>query len=367
LSGIGLSSLLKDRSMSANSKIEWTDATWNPVRGCARVSDGCKNCYAERVAARFSGAGQPYEGLVRKTSQGPKWTGDVKLATAALRTPLSWAKPRRVFVNSMSDLFHESVSFDFIASVFAVMSVTTRHTYQILTKRPARMLEFFQWIEEGKGVFDDDAISSRLPKDIPWVPHHHNTRRGGYDNCGPGYPYENVWIGVSVEDQRTAEERIPLLLRTPAAVRWISAEPLLGPIDLTILELPSEYNITPTVPGRINALTTHDDDRYFQSPSALDWVVVGGESGHGARPMHPRWARSLREQCAVASVPFFFKQWGEWAPGSNWPDDVAIPSGEKCSFDDPALDDNGSVWRVGKKAAGRELDGRTHDDYPRST
>ena len=358
----------------ADSKIEWTDKVWNPLRGCARVSQGCTNCYAERVAMRFSGEGQPYHKLVKMTSQGPKWTGKVQLVPEALAAPFGWAKPRKVFVNSMSDLFHESVPFEFIASVFAVMSVTTRHTYQVLTKRPARMLEFFEWVKEGAGIFDDDRISDAIrSKHIPWKPQH-NPRRGGYDNCGPGFPYENVWLGVSVEDQRTAEERIPLLMQCPAAIRWISAEPLLGPIDLTAIK----FTASPGYFG--DALQWHHqphcsrDQRY---PS-LDWVVTGGESGPGARPVHPDWLYDLRDQCAEAKVPFFLKQWGEWAPGENcggpmkrtehvahwfidkWMFSTLTPSGSVGMH----YDDEPTVYRVGKRTAGRHLDGRTHDEFP---
>jgi protein gp37 len=340
-----------------STKIEWTDETWNPLRGCSRVSDGCKNCYAEKVAMRFSGDDQPYEGLVRMTSQGPKWTGKIKLVPEALKIPFGWAKPRRVFVNSMSDLFHESVPFEFIASVFAVMSVTSRHTYQVLTKRPARMVEFFRWVKDGAGCFDDDAISNCLPKDIPWVPYRENERHGGYDNCGPGFPYENVWLGVSVEDQRTANERIPLLLQVPAAVRFLSVEPLLGPVTLFDMDGPID------VPDG--------------SQSPLHWVIVGGESGANARPMHPDWARDLRDQCEVVGVPFFFKQWGEWAPGENTSDrrtgivktadlfaDKWMIGETNLASDGGHIDDEPDVYRVGKKTAGRHLDGRTHDEFP---
>ncbi|WP_309491393.1 DUF5131 family protein [Trinickia mobilis] len=354
--------------MSQNSKIEWTDMVWNPLRGCSRVSQGCTHCYAERVAMRFSGAGQPYHKLVQMTSQGPKWTGKVRTVPEALAAPFGWAKPRRVFVNSMSDLFHESVPFEFIASVFAVMSVTTRHTYQVLTKRPERMVEFFKWVKDGEGVFDDDAISSRMPKDIPWVPHHHNTRRGGYDNCGPGFPYENVWLGVSVEDQRAADERIPLLLKVPAAVHFLSVEPMLGPVDL---ERP--------MPGPdLDQGSGAKICQPWYIQSGIDWVICGGESGPGARPMHPDWARDLRDQCAEAKVPFFFKQFGEWAPGENcggplkrteqvahwfgdqWCFSTLTPSGSVGMH----YDDEPTVYRVGKRTAGRHLDGRTHDEFP---
>lgn len=305
---------------------------------------------------RFRGPGQPYEGLVKMTSQGSKWTGEIKLVPDALREPFGWAKPRRVFVNSMSDLFHESVPFDFIASVFAVMSVTSRHTYQVLTKRPARMLEFFKWVKDGAGVFDDDRISHALPRDIEWRPQH-NPRRGGYDNCGPGFPYENVWLGVSVENQKAADERIPLLLQCPAVVHWISAEPLLGPI---YLERP--------MPGP--DLDQGGGAKICQPwmiQGGIDWVVVGGESGRSARPMHPEWARSLRDQCERAGVPFLFKQWGEFVGGTG---DrglfVHLQNGQSR-----AGDKDTHVWggghtsqRVGKKAAGRNLDGVQHDGYP---
>lgn len=359
--------------MSAKTSIEWTDTTWNPLRGCSRVSEGCRNCYAEKVAMRFRGAGQPYEGLVRMTTQGPKWTGEIKLVPATLAAPLGWAKPRRVFVNSMSDLFHESVPFEFIASVFAVMSVTTRHTYQVLTKRPARMLEFFKWVADGAGCFDDDRISRALPKDIPWEPH--RPGKGGYDNCGPGFPYENVWLGVSVEDQKTADERIPLLLQCPADIRWISAEPLLGPVDLTAVR----FTASPGYFG--DALQWHHQphcSREQRYPS-LDWVVAGGESGHGARPMHPDWARSLRDQCEAAGVKFLFKQHGEWAPGSGdfgagrfetaaiARDGRVVGGGfdaSKYPVGAASADGWSMVHRAGKKAAGRVLDGRTHDEFP---
>ena len=363
--------------MGQSSKIEWTDVTWNPLRGCARVSEGCRNCYAERVAMRFSGEGQPYHQLVKMTSQGPKWTGVVRTLPEALAIPFGWAKPRMVFVNSMSDLFHESVPFEFIASVFAVMSCTTRHTYQVLTKRPARMLKFFEWVKEGAGVFDDDRISDQIRSPhIPWKAQH-NKRHGGYDNCGPGFPYENVWLGVSVEDQRAANERIPLLLKCPAAVRWISVEPLLGPIDLTKIEI--EERLSPTLPGLINALSTDDEDRYYQSPHALDWVVAGGESGPGARPMHPDWARDLRDQCAQYGTKFFFKQWGEWTSGENtterrtgivktadWFDDQWMFGDTDLARDGGHIDDEPDLYRVGKKYSGRHLDGRTHDEYPKA-
>lgn len=240
-------------------KIEWTDATWNPIRGCSRVSAGCKNCYAERIAARFSGVGMPYEGL----SKNGRWTGEVRFVTERIDDPRQWKKPRRIFVNSMSDLFHKKVKLDWIGQIYTVMRYSPQHTFQILTKRPQGMLEYFKLL----------PASMILP---------------------------NVWLGVSVEDQKTADERIPLLLQTPAAVRFISAEPLLGPINL----------VKAFGQGVGELMTDH-----------LDWVIVGGESGPGARPMNPDWARSLRDQCEMSGVKFFMKQMSKKEP---IPEDLLI-------------------------------------------
>jgi len=321
--------------VSALTPIEWTDRVWNPLRGCARVSEGFRNCYAERVAWRFgSKPGTPYHGLVQMTSQGPKWTGKLQLVHTALNEPGFWKKPSRVFVNSMSDLFHEAVPDEFIEKVFVVIARHPQHTFQVLTKRPQRMHDIMvRWQSRG------------------WM------RAQDY-----GMP-ANVWLGVSVEDQAAADERIPLLLTTPAAVRWVSAEPLLGPVDFT--------NITAARPRGVeqwDALRRQYDDEIGGGGPRVDWVVVGGESGPGARPMHPGWARSLRDQCEAAGVPFFFKQWGEWLP-------VELPSDEECYTEDGserALEGRIRVQRVGyqdmarvgKKAAGRLLDGVEHNRFP---
>lgn len=291
-------------AMSEKTGIEWTDATWNPIRGCSRVSEGCRNCYAESVANRFKGQGQPYEGLIARTGQ---WNGNITVVDHLLDHPLRWRKPRRIFVNSMSDLFHETVPDDVIHAVFSVMAQATQHTFQILTKRPERMRDVLT-------LWDRIGIT------------------GNYFH---GHPLPNVWLGVSVEDQATADERIPLLLQTPAAVRWISAEPLIGPIDFSGMWVP------------------HQNPAMHENMlEALDWVVVGGESGKGARPMQLDWARTLRDQCQSAGVPFFFKQWGEFGP--NW----------FCDGDGKY--DGGPIWmdRMGKKAAGRLLDGREWNEYP---
>lgn len=382
--------------MADHSKIEWTDATWNPLRGCSRVSEGCRHCYAETVAARFSKSGMAYEGLIHPSTGG--WNGQVRLVPELLRQPWDWVKPRRIFVNSMSDLFHEQVPFEFIAAVFWIMSVTTRHTYQVLTKRPARMVAFFEWLkaydpddihevwDEAFGDWRDQAISDAAEtvpelKALDWRPA--TNRRGGYDNCGPAFPYENVWLGVSVEDQKTADERIPLLLQCPAAVRWLSCEPLLGSINLLALPRPFEFHQSP-----------YGWDQWLAQ--RLHWVVAGGESGPGARPMHPDWARSLRDQCASNGVPFFFKQWGEWGQYVNedhfthcgperqphaWVDRISAAHGHCWLVDDdggwsnytgePPMRADGQILdrvaimgKHGKREAGRLLDGLEHSAFP---
>lgn len=287
--------------MSDKSKIEWTDATWNPVRGCSRVSAGCTRCYAERMAARFSGPGGWAEGLAENTPAGPRWTGRVELVPEKLDQPLRWKRPRRVFVNSMSDLFHEGLSNADIAAVFGVMAASPQHTFQVLTKRPERMREWFRWAErmaipgvkrrcvaawECVGRCADLAGAFDGPK-------RRRLNLPGGDLYA--WPLPNVWLGVSVEDQATADARIPLLLNTPAAVRFVSAEPLLGPVDM-----------------RRGIYQMSDDVRRGTGTSlvGIDWVIVGGESGPGARPMHPDWARSLRDQCEAAGVAYFMKQMG---------------------------------------------------------
>lgn len=294
--------------MTGKTKIEWTEATWNPIRGCSRISPGCINCYAEKIAYRFSGPGLPYNGLIAKSGQ---WNGRVIEIDEKMLEPLSWKKPRTVFVNSMSDLFHENNPDETIDTIFWVMAQRPQHTFQILTKRADRM-------------------------------HSYLTKTNRLEELGVDvsqFPLPNVWMGVSVENQEWADKRIPLLLKTPAAVRWISAEPLLGDIDLKWCSW-------------CGAFGNHDCYESDETTPGIDWVVVGGESGPNARPMQADWARHLRDQCIEAGTAFFFKQWGEYAP--NW---YTNKSGEKVP---------NSEWmdRMGKKSAGRTLDGRTWDQYP---
>jgi protein gp37 len=299
--------------MADKSGIEWTEASWNPIAGCGVLSPGCTNCYAMREAGGRLRSSAKFAGLTQPSKAGPVWTGEVRLWEPALDQPLRWAKPRRIFVNSMSDLFHESVPHEWIARIFAVMRDAPQHTYQILTKRAERQRDFMQW----------------------WVMQHVEQ------------PPSNWWLGVSCEDQPRANLRIPQLLATWAAVRWISAEPLLGPVD--VMRWLTQRNVYrgDTVSG------------FLDYTEALDWVVIGGESGPGARPMHPDWARSIRDQCQAAGVPFFFKQWGEWMF------DERVGQKLMRADDQPhPIDERWSMIRVGKKAAGRELDGRTWDDCP---
>ncbi|MFF7329736.1 DUF5131 family protein [Streptomyces sp. NPDC008150] len=330
--------------MSTTSKIEWTDATLNVVTGCTKVSPGCDHCYAETFAERWRGtAGHHFENGF-----------DLTLRPERLALPLRWKSPRRIFVNSMSDLFHTDIPDDYIARVFAVMALTPQHTYQILTKRHGRMRALIGNPEFEKQVdyellhfpaFSDAKLTGR-----PWpLPK-------------PGWPLPNVWLGVSVEDQKRADLRIPALLDTPAVVRFLSCEPLLGPVDLK--------QAVRTMGGErghgLTASYVHAGD-CCQKFHGIDWVIVGGESGHGARPMSPDWARSLRDQCQAAGVPFLFKQWGEYAPTGL----MAIGAREqgRVLVGDP-IDDLGHRWemrRVGKGAAGRELDDRTWDEFPAAT
>lgn len=373
--------------MSDHSRIEWTEATWNPVTGCSKVSQGCKNCYALREWPRLA-APRPKPNIYT----GRAFT-DVRCHPERLDQPLRWTKPRRVFVNSMSDLFHEDIPDAFIDRVFAVMALTPRHTYQVLTKRPERMRDYLSG-----GTIDTHGMRSSYRRDsiivdtIRWD--QANERLPGHGLDGAPWPLENVWLGVSVEDQTTADERIPLLLQTPAAVRWISAEPCIGPIDLTSIPIPPDalfpaYGTSHTF--RFNALHSDDETHMHSPPHFINWVVVGGESGPNARPMHPEWARSLRDQCQAAGVPYFFKQWGEWKPQVDYYDHEHTDRDEWCDVacEDPRvrlITRDGHDWvvgvpgngrhdgqppagtwvieRTGKKAAGRELDGRTWEEYP---
>ena len=298
--------------MGDRSGIEWTNATWNPTTGCTKLTQGCKHCYAKRLFPKVY-PGRAFE--------------DVRTHSDRLDQPLRWRRPRLIFVNSMSDLFHELVPDAFIDQVFHVMARAHRHTFQVLTKRADRMQRYIQSALEGRLLQLGDGVGMQMRAPLP-----------------------NVWLGVSVEDQQNADERIPLLLGTPAAVRFLSCEPLLGAIDI----------------DRWIWSSTKDEHGVMELgfEPLLHWVIVGGESGgKNVRTMHPDWARLLRDQCSAAGVPFFFKQWGHYKP-------LFAQGDLDLKLRDPSR--NLSIKRgdfvawesVGKKKAGRILDGRTWDQLP---
>lgn len=323
--------------MSATS-IEWTDAVWNATRGCSRVSPGCDNCYAMRQAHRFDTPEQfedqdlangirelskragPYHGLTIFRETGPRrgvdWSGVVRIVPEMLDVPLRWRKPQKIFVNSMSDLFHESLSNEEIAAVFGVMAACPQHTFQVLTKRAERMREWFEWVHTDRGF--DHMQAGKLHDALCCAMY------GSGDNWDPDdaiceelltnaneWPLPNIWLGVSAEDQQRADERIPHLLETPAAVRFVSAEPLLGPVDLRVYLREHACDEWP------KEIARGPDGCAGHPMSALDWIIGGGESGSGARPFDLAWARDLRDQCKAAGVPFFFKQAGSRPYDSN--------------------------------------------------
>ena len=352
--------------MAENSKIEWTDATWNPIVGCSVTSPGCTNCYAMTMAARLERMGsERYTGLTKPSKAGPVWTGVLRQAPeATLLQPLRWRQPRRIFVNSMSDLFHEDVPDEWIDQVFAVMALAPQHTFQVLTKRAARMRAYLSAARAhpvGLAALDltrachardaDSAIGSgiMLQGDIAHL---------------KVWPLPNVWLGVSVEDQPRANERIPHLLATPAAKRFLSCEPLLGLVELR--RLGNDSALGQFKLNALDGLTYVAGGAYRDIPPipSLDWIIVGGESGSGPRPMHPDWARSLRDQCQAANVPFFFKQWGGWAPSekpSHW---ISRTTGDARPIGQGVWLSEAGMARVDKKTAGAMLDGREWREMP---
>lgn len=364
----------------AETAIEWTERSWNPIVGCTIVSPGCTNCYAMAIAERFKHAyqgrpfaGAPAEAMTRKVNGKSVWTGQLTPAPErTLTEPLRRRKPTTWFVNSMGDLFHESVPDAWIDRVFAVMALTPQHTFQVLTKRSARMRHYFD--DFRRALTTSDYIKAAM-----WEISERRT-----DHFHGGWPLRNVWLGVSAEDQRRADERIPDLLATPAAIRFVSAEPLLGPINFTGIatEVSGGKHVNA---GMLNALSgaaawhptgVDDQGRAFvqrREFAKLDWIIVGGESGPGARPMHPDWARHIRDQCAAAGTAFFFKQWGEWAPSTPEQARGNPRAGWRCLAGHPHIakahelyPENGAAFieHLGKKRAGRLLDGVQHDAMP---
>lgn len=286
------------------SKIEWTGETWNPISGCSRKSTGCENCYAETLTKRLGLMGNPkYQGLLNEQN---RFNGVIKFDENALLIPLKKRKPTTYFVNSMSDLFHENCNDEWIDKVFAVMGLAKNkgQIFQILTKRADRMLKYFstpkrELIERWSNVSYDFGLTFRNDEeDADAVPCH------VFNIAEEFFPLPNVWLGVSVENQKAADERIPLLLETPAAIRWLSCEPLLEKVDLTFVENDGY---------KLNCLTGTQKDMGRPCEDAqnkIDWVIVGGESGNGARDCEVHWIRKLVKQCQSAKVPVFVKQLG---------------------------------------------------------
>ena len=330
--------------MAENSKIEWTEATWNPIVGCSIVSPGCTNCYAMKMAARIeamwragsideNGYGvrpapgakslDRYSGLTRKVNGNAVWTGKLARAPGHVwSTPLLKRKPTTYFVNSMGDLFHEDCPDDWILDALTVMAGASNHTFQVLTKRAARMREFMSRPGLLEDIYANWHGYCSTPAEVE------------------AWPLPNVWLGVSAERQQEADERIPDLLATPAAVRFVSYEPALGPLKLWEWDKDEGAlrGVGVVLSGGMTASTPDAlPEGYDDSYPGIDWVICGGESGPNARPMDPEWARSVRDQCTMLEVPFFFKQWGAWRNG---------------------------ITRVGKAAAGRILDGREWNEMP---
>jgi protein gp37 len=362
--------------VSAKTTIEWATRSWNPVRGCSRVSPGCDNCYAMGQAHRFAGPGKPYEGLTTIRKGKVDWSGTARFIPAALDEPLRWRKPERVFVNSMSDLFHHSLTDAEILRVWMVMARCPQHEFLVLTKRPERALK---WLTRWADVGHPDA-EIHLAGGPAEVRAKHTEGRAlmwaevldGMGEPPPGaafptydwqggirwWPVElpNVWLGVSVENQATADERIRLLLECPAAVHWVSAEPLLGPVDLEHVN---------SLAGPWNALRPSITPTTIDNPRRVDWVVVGGESGPGARKMNIAWLRSVVERCQAAGVPVFCKQFGA-KPYENSALDVTVGGPKSGMAKSARMLEDGSVdferWMKHRKGADlTEIPG----DWPR--
>lgn len=312
----------------ARTKIPWATYAWNPVTGCEPISPGCTNCYAKRMASRLKGrCGYPQDEPFRPGT----------IHTDKMDKPSSWKKPKRVFVCSMGDLFHEAVAFETILEVYN--AIPDHHRALVLTKRPARAHEFYQWVYDT--TVEYDAL------EFP------------FDEC-----WGHIWLGVTVCTQEEADEKIPILLGTPSHHRFVSIEPMLGPVDLR-----TWFDPFRKLDGVYRKLIKQDMFNLDQVDSLrakpeIDWVIVGGESGAKARPIHPGWAASIRDQCQSASVPFFFKQWGEWAP--RYDPDHPIPEYKTAADILKAL--NGfqapPYCKKGNHAAGHLLDGKEYREFP---
>lgn len=328
---------------------EGAEVFWNLVSGCSQVSEGCKNCHAQVQAGRLNRPGQIYSGLTIRTEEGAKWTGDTKLSFDLLMEPLKWVKPRNVLVAPLSDLFHENVPDAFIDKVFAVMALCSQHRFVLQTKRAKRLMEYCQSLKTRPY-----EVASALMEDLKLAPYapgsqDFHTADGDIQNVVMKGLLPNLSISISIENQAAADERLPALLATPAAEKSVDVSPLLGMIDLKLMEV-----------------------------SDLAWISVSGEAGPGSRPMHPDWVRSIRDQCSKAGIPFVFPQWGDWVPVAiikQTPEVDQRPGHEMAPYKTMRLSEarneqlhcveTGSTYlmsRVGKKASGRVLDGKIWDE-----
>lgn len=305
----------------SKTKIEWTEQTWNVLSGCSKVSAGCKNCYAIPMSHRLAhidSTKEKYAGVTEKTQVGNiNFTGKVNFDEKALLAPLKRKKPTMYFVNSMSDMFHENVSFEWIDKIMAVIALCPQHTFQVLTKRPERMKEYFEMTAGGADIQREMYAIA------------------GYDSkmaSNFSLPLPNLWLGVSVENQEQADKRIPYLLETPAQVRFLSCEPLLEQV-------------------------------YLPSLPKIDWVIVGGESGKGTRPMHPDWVRNIRNQCEATGTKFFFKQWGEYLPIDQFKYIQENPCFDNIELVSTTIQ-GCNYFHIGKHKAGRLLDGMEYNETP---
>lgn len=347
--------------MAGKTRIAWTDMVWNPIRGCTPVSEGCRNCYAARQALRFAGEGGAYAGLVRRTPGGPRWTGEVRLVPEVLMAPLHWRTPKKIFVNSMGDIFHPLVPEEWLDKVFAVMALCPQHTFQLLTKRPRRMVEYL--LNLPRRAANTPALANRC---IPYEDGRicqllRNALGPGTPVIERNWPLKNVWVLVSIEDQATADERLPWLLRAPAAVRGVSLEPMLGPVDFLAVR-PDAWTVLNVLEGV--GYTTRPAAMGQTIPNVwterVDWVIVGGETGPGARPLNPQWVRDVRDQCVEAGVAFWFKSWGEWAPVHELRVNEPGIKGKPWFHFDPDT----AVCRVGRRRAGAVLGDREWQQWP---
>ncbi|GAB6125051.1 phage Gp37/Gp68 family protein [Humidesulfovibrio idahonensis] len=347
----------------------WWTKSWNPVIGCTKCSPACDNCYAERLHTQRHQAllaGKKMPDCYRRPFDMPCFV------TARINEPLHWRKPQRIFVGNMGDLFHENFAFEWLDFIFGTMAACQQHTFMLLTKRPERMAAYIQ------------DLSGRYG---PVWPHPLTGKRK------PCFPLPNVWLGTTIWDQASADRAVPILLSTPAAKRFVSVEPMLGPVSLAkayrYLGGDWLYPLQPqSAREKIQADGPPSDPQGWPS---LDWVICGGETGPGARPMHPDWPCKLRDDCEAAGVPFFFKQWGEWGPthvnghGPVWwsfenyshycaKAHTHMSKGDKLICPDGHIPTDGRedgksypmypTRRVGKAKAGRVLDGRTWEEVP---